>query len=263
MGKIVLSNSFVTVADASITARSTDASIGAKVNVMDRWHLKRRFRANDVTTNDYLLKFNFGAAQTLVAVTLQDVNFNKVKIQGHASDTWTSPSYAGSDLTVSQNAITGRYNIYIPLTAFNYQYLRVFIPTGTTAVGTYTTKWEAGTLCFLSAQTTLTKNTSFGYAQSGQHSYRDIQLPHGGSERVLTGSSIAWNGSLVFGNRYKTSATELYTLNAMDMAQPLVYYRNNSDTSEVYLCVRDGAIETTEFTYNMISGGSIKLKELV
>lgn len=263
MGNIVFSNSFVNVADANITARTTDASVGAKVNVMDRWHLKRRFRANDVTANDYLLKFNFGAAQTLVAVVLLDVNFNTVKIQGHATDVWTSPSYAGTNLTVSQNAITGRYNIYIPLTAFNYQYLRVFIPTGTTAVGTYTTKWEVGTVCFLSAQTTLAHNMSYGFKQSGQHFYRENQAPHGGTERILVGSSIAWNGVLPFGNRASSYGEELNTVNKMDMAQPIIYYHNDSDTSEVYLCVRDDVIELSRGAYSIVSGNSIRLRELV
>lgn len=254
MGNIIVSNSFVTVADASITARSAVAGYD-KVNVMDRWNLKRRFRADDVTATDYLMKFDFGTTQTLVGIFLNDVNFNKVKIEGHATDSWSSPTYPGTDLTVSQNPVTGRYQIYIPVT-FAYRWLRIYIPAGTTAVGDYTTKWEIGTVCFLSAVTTLAKNMSWDYGQTGKHFYKDSV-----NERVQTGEEIRWEGSLVFGNRTTSNETELWTLNKMNMALPFVYYENGGNTSEAYLCVRDDSVEIKQFTYGLVSGNTIKIKE--
>jgi len=255
MGNIILSNSFVDVADASITARSALTGYD-KINVMDRWNIERCFSANDLTANDYLLKFDFGAAQTLVGIFLNDVNFNKVKIQANATDAWTAPTYAGTDLTVSQNKVTGRYQIYIPLTAFSYRYLRLFIPTGTAAVGSYTTKWSLGTVCFLSAATELAHNMSYDYGQMGKHFYKTSV-----NERVQTGKKIRWDGSLVFGNRTKTDEAELWTINRMNMALPFVYYENFGDTSAAYLCVRDDSIETKWTSYSGVTGNSIKIKE--
>jgi hypothetical protein len=255
MGNIILSNSFVDVADANITARS-QASGYAKANVMDRWNLKRRFRADDVTATDYLLKFNFGAAQTLLGIFLNDVNFNSVKIQGHASDAWGAPSYSGTDLTASPNAITGRYQIFIPLTAFNYQYLRVYIPAGTTAVGDYTSKWEVGTVCFLSTYTTLSHNMAYGYGQTGKHFFNTSI-----NERISTGEEIRWEGNLVFGNRSTDDESELWTANKIDMSLPFIYYENAGNTANAYLCVRDDSIETTRFAYTGIVGNTIKIKE--
>jgi len=254
MGNIILSNSFVDVADASITARSA-ATGYAKINVMDRWNMKRRFRADDKTANDYLLKFDFGAAQTLVGIFLNDVNFDKVKIQGHASDDWGSPTYAGTDLTVSRNPVTGRGQIYIPVT-FNLRWLRIFIPSGTTAVGSYTTKWEIGAVCFLSAVTTLSHNMSYGYGQTGEHFYKESV-----NERVKTAEAIRWRGKIVFGNRATTDKTELQTANQMDMALPFVYYENRGNTSEACLCVRDNSIEIDEFTYGAVTGNTVTIKE--
>ncbi|MBU2249093.1 MAG: hypothetical protein KKD77_20265 [Gammaproteobacteria bacterium] len=252
---IIFSNAFVDVLDASITARSQAAGY-VKANVMDRNDMKRRFRADDVTANDYLLKFNFGAAQALVGVFLNDVTFNKVKIQGHASDAWGAPTYPGTDLTVSQNAITGRYQIYIPLTAFSYQYLRIFIPSGTTAVGDYTTKWEIGTVCFLSSVTTLSKDMAYGYGQTGRHFYNTAI-----NERISTGEEIRWEGNIVFGNRSTDYESELWTVNRMDMSLPFVYYENNGNTANAYLCVRDDSIETTRLAPNVLAGNTIKIKE--
>lgn len=255
MGNIILSNSFVDVANANITARS-EATGYPKINVMDRWNLKRRSRADDKTANDYLHMYNFGGAQTLVGIALIDVNFNKVKFQGHASDSWGSPTYAGTDLTISQNKVTGRYNIYAALTGFNYQYLRIFIPTGTTAVGTYTTKWEIGAVCFLSAVTTLSHNMSYGYAQTGQQFFQTSV-----NERIKTGETTRWEGAIVFGDRSTTYESELWTLSRMDMSLPFIYYENRSDTSAVYLCVRDDAFTIRHTTHNGVSGNTIKIKE--
>ena len=72
------------------------------------------------------MKFDFGGAKSLQGIMLNDVNFDKVVIQGNASDAWGGPSYASGTLTVSQDKVTGRYKIYIPLTGFNYRYLRIF-----------------------------------------------------------------------------------------------------------------------------------------
>ena len=66
---LITSVDLVEVANANITARTADAAY-PKINVMDFWHLQRTFRADDVITSDsdYLIKFNFGAAQPVVAV---------------------------------------------------------------------------------------------------------------------------------------------------------------------------------------------------
>ena len=255
MGNVIFSNNFVTVADAAITARSQAAGY-AKINVMDRWNPKRRFRANDKTTNDFLINIDGGATQTLAGIFLNKVNFSKVRIQGHATDDWGSPTYPGTDLTVTPNKTTGYGHVYIPLTGFDYQWKRIFIPTGATGIGPYTTKWEIGTLCMLSAVTELAHNISYGSGQTGTHFYKRAV-----NERIKTGEDIRWEGSLVFGNRPTDHEAELWTLNRMDMSLPFVYYENLGDTSEAYLCVRDDSIEIKRFTYGGISGNTIKIKE--
>ena len=257
MGNIIVSSSFVDVASANITTRTASTGYDA-INVMDRWNLKQRFRAGDANTNDWLMKFYFGGVQTIVGILLYDVNFSKVKIQGHGADSWGgSLDYAGTDLTVSQNAITGRYQIYIPLTAFTPTYSRIFIPSGTAAVSGYTTKWEIGAVCFLSSVTTLVHNVSYGYEQTGKHFYKTSV-----NERIQTGEEIRWQGRLPFGNRSTANEAELWALNRMNMAQPFVYYENGSDTSAAYLCIRDDAVAITQFTYGGVTGNSIAIKEV-
>ena len=83
---IIVSNDFISVANAEITARS-EYSNYVKIGVMDYWHLNRQFRANDVTANDYLLKFDMTSAQSVEGVFLNDVNFDTVKLQSDTDDT--------------------------------------------------------------------------------------------------------------------------------------------------------------------------------
>lgn len=256
MGNIILSNSFIDVTDANITARTSTTGY-PKIAVMDRWNLKRRFRANDVTANDYLLKFDFTTAKAVLGIFLNDVNFNQVKIEGNATDSWGTPSFPGTTLTVSQNKVTGRYQIYIPLTGFNLRWLRLFIPVTATAVGGYTSKWEIGTVCFLSAVTTLSHNMSYGYGQSARHFFNTSA-----TERIKTAEALRWEGSLSFDNRSKDHESDLWALGKMDMSKPFVFYENRDVTNEAYLCVRDDSMSVTEFAYSGVSGSTIKIKEV-
>jgi len=254
---IIVSNSFKTVDYTLITARSATTGYD-KVNVMDRVNLKRRFRAADITTNDYLLKFRFVPTARIYGIFLNDVNFSAVRIEGNESDSWADPTYAGSDLTVSQNPITGRYQIFINLgsSGVNLEYWRIFIPSTATLVNSNVSFWEVGTVCFMTSLTELAHNMSYGYTQTGKHFYSTAV-----NDRVKTGEEIRWQGQLVFGNRSDSNETELWTLNQMDMSLPFFYYENDGDTSRGYLCVRDGSIQVNRFTYNGITGNSIAIKE--
>ena len=260
MGNIILSNDFVSL--STITSR-TEATGYADDNVGEHWHLKRRFRANDVTANDWLLKFNFGAAKTVVGVFLNDVNFDKVKIQGHATDAWGTPSYDGSEITISRDAIVDRYKVYIPITGFNLQWMRIFIPSGASAVGDYTTKWEVGTIIVLDSITALAKNMAYGYERTAKKAFTDIKLPHGGFERVNLGDAPRWEGKLIFGMRDDDDESELWTINNYNIGDPLLFYENDTSTSRVYLCLRDDAYRGTSKSHDVVMGNVIRLKELI
>ena len=139
MGNIIVSNDILTFADSAITVQGSAAGF-AKVDLMDLWHLKRRWRMDSATKSDTnpIVRINMASAQTVDAVMLNDINFDKVIIKGHASDLgtdWTSASFSSGALSVSCDAQVSRYKIYAALTAFNYQYLAIIVPTTATAVG--------------------------------------------------------------------------------------------------------------------------------
>ena len=246
----------------TITSR-TEASGYSDDNVADKWRLKRRFRAGDNNTNDWLLKFNLGSAKSVAAIVLLDVNFDTVQFQGHASDSWGAPSYESSELTVSQNKLTGRYNIYATI-GETYQWWRIFIPSGASAVGSYTSKWEVGTVAILDSATEFTRNISYGYTRSAEDAIKEIKLPHGGVEAVdIGGGVLKWIGEFEWENIQETNEDEVWALGRQGRAAPLIWYENDGDTSQVYCCRRATNFTGTIQGYNQRSTSIIRLEELI
>lgn len=268
MGNIIISNDFISLSDSMITARS--GAIGyPKVNITDLWHLKRRFRADDATESDtnYLLKFNLGSAQTIDAIFLNDVNFDKVHIRGHASDlgtNWSTSSFTSGDLSISQNKWTGRYQVYIPLTSFNYQYLAILVPTASSMVGSYTTKFEVGTVVLMDSVQTFSLNMAYGYTRTAGDAFVDLAIAGASKERVSLNPNMRWQGEITFGNRALSDETEILTMNRLTLADPLVFYENANSTQDAYLCARSNAYKGVRSTYNIAQhSDAILLEELV
>jgi hypothetical protein len=73
---------------------------------------------------------NFGAAKQIDGVLLVRCNFASVRIQGNTADSWGAPAF-NQLYTVAQSQFNWRYQLGVRLTGFNYQYMRIFIPTQT------------------------------------------------------------------------------------------------------------------------------------
>jgi hypothetical protein len=69
---------------------------------------------------------DFGSAKVLTAAFLNQANFPHCHIQGHATDSWESPSFdLGADLVFDD---CGNRKGWFDLTAFNFRWLRILIP---------------------------------------------------------------------------------------------------------------------------------------
>lgn len=274
MGNIIVTQSFISLA-SKISARTTDTGYSAN-NLYDHENLMKRHRAADVTANDWLYEINFGGATVVASVFLNRINFNKVRILGHASDISATITANGANngdctfdsgsVTISQNKITGRYQAYIPLTSFNYQYMWVAVDNGAAAVTDYTTKWECSTVVCMSAVTTLTRNMSPSYTPQRDEFFNKIEMPHGGQSIVSRGDNARWTGMVTFGQRQLTDRTELLTLARFGQTDPMLFYENGSietDTSAAYLCRIDQNYVGTISRPNMISQAMMRLVEYV
>ena len=266
MANIILTNDIITITDAKITAQST-ASGFAKANIFNHGTLKRRWRMNSLTKSavNPVINLDMASARTLTAIVLYDVNFDKVNILGHASDLttdWTTATFDSGAISISQDAQTGRYDVYIPLTAFNYRYLAIIAPVAASAVGSYTTKWEIGNVVLLDSGSTLSKNMAFGYSRGAEQAFAELKLASGHIERTTLGD-LKWSGTLKFGARTTTEETDLTTLNNLDISETLVFYENNGDTSKVYVCLRDDHYDGTMVTNDIVTSNSFKLIERI
>lgn len=254
-----------------ITSRTEDANYPDD-NVGDQWHLKRRFRAADVNVNDWLMKFDLGANRTIEAVVLDDVNFDTVQIHMAAADGGFPWVHNSGNLTVSLDPVVNRYKIiYIPTAAVTQQWVAIFIPAGTAAVGSYTTKWQIGRVGIMDSVTTIMKKT---YSRTSEKAYKDISLPSEGSERVDLGEQ-RWIGTVGFENIKERIGTgvfdesNMWALNNMEQSDPLIFYENDLtgagaplDTSKVYFCLRDEGYEGTLIHRGIAQGNMVRFKEL-
>lgn len=263
---IIIDNDLILVAGSAISVQST-ADGFSKANVMIMDSLKRRWRMDSYTESDTnpVMRIDMGAAKTVEAVVLDDVNFSKVNIKGHAtdlSDNWAAADFETTAQTVSCDAQTGRYKIYIPLTAFNYRWLAIIVPTASSPVGTYTSKIEIGRIALLDTATEFTKNMSYGYERGAERAYSELELKSGHTERETDGP-IRWVGRLNFSHRTTTQETDLTTMNNYDIGDTLVFYENNSDTSKCYICERDTNYMGTVIANGVVTGSTIKLREKI
>ena len=265
MANVIISNDFPTLVNADITARSETAPY-LKVNVVDHLHLKRRFRADDLVKSEVnpLIYFDLGSAQTIVGVFLNDINFDKTRILGDANDlgvNWAAATFdSGEDHVVSEDGWVERYKIYIPLTGFNLRWLAIMTPAAASAVGSYQTKWEVGSIVLIKSKLEFSKNA---FMRTAEKPFEDIVLSHGGSERMNLGDNLIWRGEVSLDQKAETDESEWINVNALDISKPIVLYENRTDDCKAYLALRDDVYQGTLPHYGLVKGNTISFKELV
>ena len=141
---------------ATLTALGTDAGFPLAnivgLNPMVRWH-------SAAYAVDQWVKCDFGSAKSLTALFLNQCNFAQCRIQGHATDDWTTPSY-NELVSLVQDRCSNRKG-WFDLTAFNYQWLRILIPAGQTLDNAEAVPAIGNLICGTSAD--LPKVTNFSY----------------------------------------------------------------------------------------------------
>lgn len=234
MGNVISSASFATPSGyikSSENAAYLASLIGQYTNPYRRW------AATDCVSGSTYVGIDYGSPVALVAVVLDTLNVASVKIQAHTADSWGTPDYDTGAIAVSQDGWDGRYKLYQAVSATK-RYWRVVTNTSTTTDGTSTMR--------CGAWLGLTAVTQWG---------QNHGLPYGieTCQAVLANDDFASevDEPIELGNRYAIlnltqslvpvgSLSMLTTLLGHSAAQPIVWYRNNGDTSEVYICHRVG-----------------------
>lgn len=111
------------------TPTSSGATSGFPVTNIEDLDPMVRWKA-DAYAGDVWVKADMASAQALTALFLNRCNFPQCRIQGHASDDFTSPSFNQLVSLVQDDA--GNRKGWFDLTAFNYRWLRILIASGQT-----------------------------------------------------------------------------------------------------------------------------------
>lgn len=88
-------------------------------------------------TSDEWIMLDLGDPKAVNGIGILNPNVPQVIIEGNATTTFTSPSFATGTVTMEKDPFRERYYHYFDATAlsgFNYRYLRIFFPSGQSAI---------------------------------------------------------------------------------------------------------------------------------
>ena len=250
-------NQLLTV--SMLTVSSEDVSY-PKANMLDLGHLRRHYRSSVIT--EVTIVIDFLTAKACKLAFLNDVNFTDVYIQGNATNTWTSPSF-NQQYAISQDKRVQRYKLCAILTGFNYRYMRIKIPAQTPIDGL--SAFRIGSLFVTdTALLTLSKNPSHPYEYQAPKAKPYVtEFLSGGAEKINRGDIKIWQGSFGFNYYERTAEDDLWSLDALDEDEYLIFYENMNDTSKGYLCQRDGAIRVSWDRPKTLNIANLTFKETV
>lgn len=234
MGNIITSADFAPV--ASVVYLTQQTALPAS-NVVDFTEPNIGYRATGIATTEYI-GLNFGAARALVALMIDHCTVTSVKVQYSTNgSTWVD---SPGTVTLSQDR-DGRYKAYVPLTSWNYQYIRVINNSAATIDGTST--FGVGSLIPIVSVTTWGYNPGF-------------PLEVGHRKAVVTNDNFASGKRkpVVVGNRFvDLTLNQNAVMHSMESTintilgsyaenMPFMLYLNRNSTAECYIVYRVGQV---------------------
>lgn len=214
----------------SVSAVTEGASTPVS-NVTSRDRPYRVYRGTGAHTNE-ILTIDFGAAQNVGGVFLDNINVSLVTIQGNATDSWGSPSFTVGGVP-AYNYASGRTKLASVTPTFNYRYMRI-VSGGSSTDGTDTL--AIGGVTIFDTVATWVENTGFPYREKAKKEALITVLPGGSIDKTTLGDRYA---EITLASALNSSAIDSDMRAFLDAAaggELVWFYRNNSDPSEAYLC---------------------------
>ncbi len=197
-------------------------------------------------TLETTIVFDMATAHALLSVAMVDVNFSQFHIEGNDTNVWTSPSFrypaVSGELSTTKDPETGRRSVYVPLSAFNYRYSRLVIPSQTPDNGD--AYFRIGNVFLVDTLLELADNPSFPYEHSAYEKIRATEYESGGFEDVVLGGAI-WRGSFGWDVSVREHAGDFWTLNSLGKNAILLFYENLGEDWRVYAIKRRTDIQLT------------------
>jgi hypothetical protein len=238
MGNLIYSIDYASL-DATATVCSAADTDYPSDNVTLITYPFRPWRPGAPLIYGQWIGLDLGSAKAIDAIVLDNMNFTSCKIQADAAATFDSgeggePEYDSGAITISKDPRDQRYKLFYAVDQ-TYRYWRCLVYTigvvddlGTASVGA---------MCALTTYVTLSANPGFPYDTT----VKEPTINEGTGEPITLGhryiqldlASTNYDDALTF-------ESDLLTLLHIGKAQPIVIYRNNANTCEVYIMYRVG-----------------------
>lgn len=256
MGKAIFAGNFdANYATADITIGDAGEQTGYEIeNIRDFWDLSRHWRSTTGLPQNVTI-CTIESSVFIEGLYLSDVNFTTVTVWG-LSGIWVEIG----TYTCSQNDITGRYQIYIEMSG-TYKEIKLTLPSQSSTDGE--DFWRLGAVAVIDDPIELTFNIAWGLRETAEKATKDIEKASGSRHVIALHDKMVWKADIALAKRPNTSTSELWEINRLNKDCPLLFYLNDADTSEAYLCVRDKAISITHSSCNIESVDTLSLLELV
>ena len=231
----------------SVTATSS-ATDYTCTNLYNYTNLRRQWRST--STAQQTLNFTFSTAQTIVGVMIDDTNFTGVTV-------------GGSAFTIVKDVRVNRYKIYADKTSADTTSFSIVVASQTPVDSA--AYFRIGRILFItnSNKITLAGNISLPFPYSAEQPNLKIGYESGGAEIISLGTYFAFSCTMKFNYTTRTTEGQLHTLNLVSMNSPIVIYENNTNTSQAYVCYKEGGIEITELGPDVVSINSFKFMEYI
>jgi hypothetical protein len=242
VGHFMFGHTFV---DYTPTASSEDSTNYTDDNLKIYNNLRLQWRSTSTAQNTIVCPFS--GSKHIIGVILDDVNFTSVNI-------------GGTDFTIGRDERVGRYKIYALLDTTNSS-ITITIPTQSTTDGL--SKFRIGRIVFLDTVITLRMNVSWPYDYSAAKPYKVNEMESGGRQKVKLGDYKVFQCGFRFNPIDADYEDDLWSIDDINEDEEFVLFENDNDTSKVYVCYRDGAIEVTEPTLGIRETAGITIKEVI
>ena len=253
MGNFQIGYTFSTYAP---TAANGDADYPS-TNLFLYSHTKRHFRTLSDTAS--LIILDQGATNMLSGIFLNDVNFATCVIMGNASTNFGAPSFS-TQITISQDGRVGRYKAYHPL-PIDYRYIGITLPNGMAKTDALTV-YRIGTIGLVKSMTTVTLMPT-DYEWTADEECITNEMQGGWYEDVRMGDNV-WEGTLSYSVGLTTvSEAEFKTLTTLRKNANLIFYENNGDESQAYICRRRSRVEIKQEAGGLFTPSNITFRELL
>jgi hypothetical protein len=230
--------SLATKSATIVTASTTNIDpVYPATRLFDLSHPRRVCRSLSTATTRIVL--DLAAATAIQAFSLERVNFGNLLIQGHASDSWASPSFSENFGTAGRDSDDGRRKrLCLPTASFLYRYVRLTpsIPDAGATV------YEIGAFGIWPVLTTLSTNIAVPYEKTLEDVADTITLG-GGGEEVGTASPLRVRLGLQANVRRDDalSMTQYRDLARAARNTVCLFYENMGDPTKMYHLRRTGA----------------------